>query len=71
VNNLRLGYTFNLKGIKTLNLGLLVNNVFNVKYDSNGLINESFYDASENRINDLRYFPQAGTNVLANLKVVF
>ena len=71
VNNLRLGYTFKMKGIKTINLGLLINNIFNAKYESNGYVYDSFYDSTGMRFNDLRYFPQAGTNVLVNLNIAF
>ena len=71
VNNLRLGYTFKLKGVKSLNIGLLVNNIFDAKYENNGYVYNSYYDASGARVNKLRYFPQAGTNILANLNIKF
>ncbi|MDR0866046.1 MAG: TonB-dependent receptor [Candidatus Symbiothrix sp.] len=74
VNNLRLGYTFQLKGLKSLGLNLLVNNLFNEKYENNGYVWYSWYEGSgadRVRGNDLRYFPQAGTNVLANLVLKF
>ena len=71
VNNLRLGYTFKMQGIKTINLGLLINNIFNAQYESNGYVYDSFYDSAGMRVNDLRYFPQAGTNVLINLNIAF
>jgi iron complex outermembrane receptor protein len=67
VNNLRLGYKFKLKGIKSLNVNVLVNNIFNEKYENNGYVYDSGYDSEHNRYNDLRYFPQAGTNLMANL----
>jgi iron complex outermembrane receptor protein len=74
VNNLRIGYTFQLKGIKSLGLNLLVNNLFNEKYESYGYVWYSWYEGNgDNRVrnNDLRYFPQAGTNVLVNVALKF
>ena len=71
VNNLRLSYTFKLKNIQSINLGLLVNNIFDTQYESNGNIYDSSYDVSGMRVSDLRYFPQAGTNILANLNIRF
>lgn len=70
VNNLRLGYTIKLKNVKSLSLGLAVNNIFNEKYESNAWTWYSSY-VDGVRINDLRYFPQAGTNVLANISFKF
>ncbi len=74
VNNLRLGYTLPIKGIRSLAFNVLINNLFNEKYASNGYIWYSWYEGSGNdrtRGNDLRYFPQAGTNVLFNLALKF
>lgn len=74
VNNLRLGYTFSLKGIKSLSMNLLINNLFNEKYENNGYVYDSWYEGSDNkskRTNMLRYFPQAGTNVMANVVMKF
>lgn len=74
VNNLRLDYTFKLKGTKQLTAGVAINNLFNAKYCSNGwgyssLIHKS--DGSSYRYNGMGYFPQATTNVLANLTLKF
>ncbi len=71
VNNLRLAYTFKLKGVKSVNAGLMVNNIFDAEYESNGYVYDASYTASGERLNDLRYFPQAGTNVLVNLNISF
>ena len=76
VNNLRLGYTFSLKGLKSASVNLLVNNLFNEEYESNAWV-YSYYqqpDASagtRDRYADFGYFPQAGTHVLANLTLRF
>ena len=74
VSNLKLGHSFKLKGVKSMELNLLVNNLFNEKYESNGYVWYSWFEGSgDNRVrgNDLRYFPQAGTNVMANMAVRF
>lgn len=69
VNNARLGYDFHVKGIKNINVGLLVNNVLNKKYESNG------YTYSYGYLGDITtqnfYFTQAGTNFLLSLNLKF
>jgi iron complex outermembrane receptor protein len=70
VNNLRLGYTFTLPHTKSVTAGLEINNLFNVEYETNGYNSETYY-VGDKRVNEKRYFPQAGTNVLANLIVNF
>ncbi len=69
VNNIRAGYTFSALGIQKLNLGLLVNNVFNRKYESNGYTYSSLYQGT--RTTENFYFPQAGTNFLLSLNLKF
>lgn len=69
VNNLRVGYTFPMKFLKSVSLNVLVNNIFNVQYISNGSVYSSMTDGK--RSDEMYYFPQAGTNVLANLTVRF
>lgn len=69
VNNIRAGYTFSAIGIQKLNLGLLVNNVFNRKYESNGYTYSSLYQGV--RTTENFYFPQAGTNFLLSLNLKF
>ncbi|WP_420885197.1 TonB-dependent receptor [Candidatus Symbiothrix dinenymphae] len=69
VNNLRLGYTFHLKGVKSLALNVLVNNLFNAQYESNAWVYSSYQQGTRNE--DFGYFPQAGTNFMANVVVKF
>jgi iron complex outermembrane receptor protein len=76
VNNLRLGYTFQIKGLKSLQLSVLVNNLFNEKYESNAWVYSSYQQpdssqAQKDRYTDSGYFPQAGTHVLANVSLKF
>lgn len=69
VNNARLGYDFAFKGVKNLNLGLLVNNLFNKMYESNGYTYSYAYQGTVTAENF--YFPQAGTNFLLSLNIKF
>jgi len=69
VSNVRLGYDFKLAGVKNINLSLLVNNIFDKKYESNGYTYG--YQAGGSRVTENFYFPQAGTNFLLNLNVKF
>ncbi|MDR3340249.1 MAG: TonB-dependent receptor, partial [Candidatus Symbiothrix sp.] len=74
LNNLRLGYDFKLKGLKKLSINLLVNNIFNEQYESNGWVWSCYYrqtDGSLEPYTEKSYFPQAGTNVLANIVLRF
>ncbi|HKG06243.1 MAG TPA: TonB-dependent receptor [Pedobacter sp.] len=69
VNNLRLGYDFRLGGVKNVNIGLLVNNILNEKYESNGYTYSSVYQGTTTTENF--YFTQAGTNFLLSLNLKF
>ena len=57
-----------------MRLGLLVNNLFNAEYESNGY-GYSYMDTWSGpapvRIDEAFYFPQAPLNVLANVTVRF
>jgi iron complex outermembrane receptor protein len=61
INDLRFNYSFAPKGIKEFGLSLLVNNVFGVKYSSNG------YSYAGTPY----YYPQAGRNVMTMLTLKF
>ena len=69
VNNARLGYDFKFAGVKNINLGLLVNNILDKKYESNGYTYGYQYEGS--RITENFFYPQAGTNFLLSLNVKF
>ncbi|WP_256002453.1 TonB-dependent receptor [Pedobacter deserti] len=69
VNNLRLGYDFKLSGIKSVNIGLLVNNILDERYESNGYTYSFLYQGLTTTENF--YFPQAGTNFLFSLNLKF
>ena len=59
INDIRLSFTMRPKGVKAIDLGLLVNNIFNVEYSSNGY----GYGGTP------YYFPQAGTNFMAMMSI--
>jgi iron complex outermembrane receptor protein len=62
INNVRLAYTFsNLNFARSISANLLVNNVFNNTYETNGYT-FGFIAGGEQRFN--YYYPQAGTNFL-------
>ena len=69
VNNLRIGYDLKAFGIKNINMGLLVNNIFNRKYESNGYTYSYAYDKAITTENF--YFAQSGTNLMMSLNLKF
>lgn len=69
VNHLRMGYSFSIFGIKNIQLGLLINNLFDIKYESNGYTFGYYYGGK--RITENFYFPQAGRHVITNLNINF
>ena len=67
VNNLKVGYTIRQKLFQDLKLNLLVNNIFNKKYESNAWVYSYFYEGQRNKMDG--YFPQAGTNFIFSVSV--
>jgi len=69
VNGLRLGYNFSIKSVKNIGLTLLINNLLNEKYESNGA---TYPDIESGKVVNYNYFfPQAPTNFLLGLNVKF
>jgi iron complex outermembrane receptor protein len=68
VNDLRIGFTPNTKTFKELNFSLLINNILNHEYESNGYTYSYLY---EGKITENFVFPQAGINFLAALRLRF
>ncbi|WP_454804143.1 TonB-dependent receptor [Mucilaginibacter phyllosphaerae] len=69
VNDVRLKYDIHTKAIKTIGLGLLVNNVFSKKYEANGATYPEI--DSGTLVNYNYYFPQATRNFLASVNLSF
>jgi len=70
VHGLTAEYSIRLPKLQSLDFQIAVNNLFNERYVSNGYVWYSYY-LDGNRENDLRYFPQAGTNFLATIQFSF
>jgi iron complex outermembrane receptor protein len=69
VNDVRLNYNFSIKGIKNVGVGLLVNNIFSKKYESDGA---TYPDIEGGKVVNYNYFfPQAPINFLASLNLKF
>lgn len=67
INNLRFDYTFHTHLIKQVGLMLSINNVFNVKYETNAWVYRYYYNGKESEMNG--YFPQAGINFMAGISL--
>lgn len=65
VNDLRLGYVWNPKFMREVNFSLLLNNIFNEVYESNGYTWGYLGGGSEYREN--YFYPQVGTNLMVML----
>ncbi|MBB6110472.1 iron complex outermembrane receptor protein [Mucilaginibacter lappiensis] len=69
VNDVRIRYTFKVKGVKNIGLGLQVNNIFSEKYEANGA---TYADVKGNNILNYNYFfPQAPRNFMASVSLSF
>jgi iron complex outermembrane receptor protein len=69
VNDVRLNYNFSIKGFKNVGVGLLVNNIFSKKYESDGA---TYPDIEGGKVVNYNYFfPQAPINFLASLNLKF
>ncbi len=62
VNDVRLSYGWQPKGMREISISLLVNNLFDEQYESNGYTWGYFGGATEYRQN--YYYPQAGRNYM-------
>lgn len=69
VNNLILNYTIFLPCVKEITFNVLINNILNTKYITNGWIYRFMGETSVESIDG--YFPQAGLNIIAGVSVKF
>ena len=69
VSNLKFDYNCTQKLFKNLNFRLLVNNIFDRKYESNAWVYSYLYNGKRNKMDG--YFPQAGTNFIFSITVGF
>ncbi|MCY1308929.1 TonB-dependent siderophore receptor [compost metagenome] len=68
ISDLNVSFTPKAPKLKDLNLTLLVNNIFNKEYESNGYTYSYIYGE---KITENFVFPQAGINFLAGVRVRF
>lgn len=69
INDLRLSYDFAVKAIERINVSLLVNNLLDMEYSSNGY---TFgYAGGDYVVRENYLYPQAGRNFLLGLNVRF
>ncbi len=68
-NNVMIDIEPGTKHIRGVNLQLLVNNIFNAKYESNAYGGNWFEDGAEKSWS--YYFPQAGTNFMLRVGLKF
>ncbi len=69
VNDVRLSYDFKLNSMKNVNVSLLINNILNEEYSSNGY---TFgYAGGDFVVRENYFYPQAGRNFLMALNLRF
>lgn len=72
VNDLRFRCGFEVKNIcKSASIGLQINNIFDLKYESNGATYPGGISSTGVRTDYNYYYPQAGTNFIGNLVLKF
>jgi iron complex outermembrane receptor protein len=69
VNNVRFDYLLKQKLFKEVKLHLLINNIFDEKYENNAWVYSYIYNQHRYKMDG--YFPQAGTNFLISLNIGF
>ncbi len=69
VNDLNLSYNFSAWAVKNIELSLLINNIFDLEYESNGYTWGYMWEGWLYQQNN--YYPQAGINFLAGVKLRF
>jgi len=73
INHLNASYTVKPSWIESVSFNLLVNNIFDEQYESNGYTYSYYYrpDATSNAITEKFYYPQAGINFLTGVSLTF
>ena len=67
-NDIIINYNFKTRLINEIGLNLMINNIFNVVYESNGYAFGYLYGEE---FREVYYYPQAGINFMAGLKLRF
>ncbi len=77
VSTLSANYTFKVRSLKSVSIGATVYNLFNKKYVTNGysqtaaIYQQGDKQLEAQQVSDPRFYPMAGTNVLANITLRF
>lgn len=74
IGNLRISYMLREKFFEHMQFSLLLNNIFNTLYESNGWVSSEVYENAEgkrSRVDYNYYFPQAGFNLIGGVTVKF
>lgn len=73
ISSLILRYNFKLFGLKHLAAGLMVNNIFNARYETNGYSQTVYKNVGGKTeyLCDPRFYPMAGINFMANVSIEF
>jgi iron complex outermembrane recepter protein len=69
VNNVLINYTINPDFMKEIGFSLMVNNIFDTKYESNAWVYRYSYESKLQKLDG--YFPQAGINCMVGISVKF
>lgn len=69
INNLLISFAIPQKLLHTLELSLVVNNLFNTQFENNGWVYKYMYEQKEGVLDG--YFPQAGIHAMAGLMIRF
>ena len=69
INNLHFEYEFKTNFVKGITARLMLNNLFNERYETNAWVYRYFYEGEEYAMDG--YFPQAGINFMAGVAVKF
>lgn len=71
VNNLSFQYSFPLQHIRTIDLKLMINNLFSEVYETSGYSWSEYYKGDTNRYSYKYLFPQAGINFMTSVTIKF
>lgn len=74
INNLSSSFSIHPKWIQEINFNVLVNNIWNKKYESNGYTYSYYYrplNSNDRAVTENFYYPQAGINLLTGITLKF
>ncbi len=71
VNNVVVDYSLKPRGLKAINIQLVVNNIFNNLYLANAWVYRAQFANGDPKYREDGFFPQAGTNFMVKLGVEF